>query len=205
MSMHRRPLLAMSAACLFGAVLPAQAQSPPSTRIRGTIVSLDGPLLTIATREGPHVMVALDDNLRVSALKNVELSEIAPGTFIGTAAIPGPDGGLQAQEVLLFPEAARGSGEGHYAWDLAPGGTMTNATVASQVQGKSGRDLTLTYKGGSVVVTVPPGVPIVTPIPAERTDLKPGAAVFLSATKMPDGTYTTAGVTVGKNGVNPPM
>jgi hypothetical protein len=202
MTLPRHPLLALAASLL--AALPALAQTPP-TRIRGTIASLDGQVMTVTTREGPQVKVALGDNLTVSAMKNVNLSAIATGTFVGIAAIQRPDGGLQAQEVLLLPESARGSGEGHYAWDLTQGGTMTNATVASAVEGKSGRDLTLTYKGDSVVITVPPGVPIVTPTTAERADLKPGAAVFLSATKTADGNYAASRVTVAKNGVNPPM
>ena len=201
MMLNRRLLLVLAGAL---PALSAAAQSPP-TRIRGTIAALDGPVMTVTTREGPQVKVTLADNLSVTSVKNVDLSAIAPGTFVGIAAVTGPEGKLQAQEVLLFPEAARGSGEGHYAWDLTPGGTMTNATVESAVQGKSGRELTLTYKGSSVVITVPPDVPIVTFIPAERADVKPGAGVFLSAMKMTDGNYTAARVIVGKNGVNPPM
>jgi hypothetical protein len=135
----------------------------------------------------------------------VPLASIAPGTFIGTAARPAPDGELQAMELLVFPESARGTGEGHYPWDLAPGSTMTNANVEAAVPATSGRELTLAYKGGSVKVRVPPDVPVVTPSPASLADLKPGATVFLSAMRAADGSLSTSRVTVSKDGVAPPM
>ncbi len=193
---------ALAACCLATAAL---AQAPPTTRIRGTIAAIEGPVMTVTTREGPKLPITLAEPLTVLSVKNVELSSIQPGTYIGTAAKPGPGGQLQAIEVLVFPESARGSGEGHYAWDLQPDSTMTNASVTAAVQGSSGRDLDLAYKGGSTKIHVPDGVPVVTFIPAERSDLKPGAPVFLSATKGADGGLTAARVIVGKNGVAPPM
>jgi hypothetical protein len=108
-------------------------------------------------------------------------------------------------EVLVFPEAMRGTGEGHFAWDLTPSSTMTNATVDSAVQGNDGRSLTLTARGQQIRVMVPPDVPVVTLIPAAMEDLKPGAQVFLTATQGADGTLTAARVTVARDGVVPPM
>lgn len=192
-----------AAGVLVGAAA-GQAQTPPQ-RIRGTIAGFEGHVLSIKTREGPVIAVTLPDNPAVSTVKPVELASIAPGSYIGTAASPGPDGALVALEVLVFPEAARGSGEGHYDWDLAPGSSMTNATVSAAVQANSGRELSLAYKGGSVVVRVPPGVPVVTIAPAAVSDLKTGAPVFLAATKAADGTLGAGRVTVGTNGVAPPM
>jgi hypothetical protein len=196
-------LLAGSLLASLGATL-AVAQTPPS-HIRGSIAGLDGATLSVVTREGPTVNVALPQNANIAAMKKLELSDIAPGRFIGTAAKPGPDGQLQALEVLVFPEAGRGTGEGHYDWDLAPGTSMTNANVDAAVQGNSGRELTLSYRGGSVKVTVPPDVPVVTPVPAARADLKAGAPVFVVARHNPDGTLTALFVAVGKDGVAPPM
>ncbi|MFH5925249.1 hypothetical protein [Roseomonas xinghualingensis] len=183
---------------------PALAQAAPR-RIRGTIEGLSGRDLTIATREGGRETVRLAENPAVSALRRLELSAITPGSFIGTAAEPGPDGVWRALEVLVFPEALRGAGEGHYAWDLTPSSTMTNATVDSVVEGNDGRSLTLTARGQQVRVMVPPDVPVVTPIPASMEDLKPGAQVFIIAAQAADGTLSANRVTVARDGVVPPM
>ena len=183
----------------------AVAQTSPTTRIRGTVAAVDGASMTVTTREGPQVAITFTEPLTVTAVKNVELASVQPGSYIGTAAERGPDGQLQAIEVLVFPESARGAGEGHRDWDLKPGSTMTNATVTAAVQGISGRQVDLAYKGGSVKVNVPVGTPVVTFVPAERMDLKPGAAVFLTATKNLDGSLSASRVIVGKDGVVPPM
>lgn len=182
----------------------ALADSPPS-HIRGTIAGLDGQTLTVATREGPKVSVMLTDKTGIGGMKKLDLSAIAPGKFIGTAAKPGPNGELEAMEVVVFPEARRGTGEGHYAWDLAPGTSMTNANIDAAVQSSSGRELTLSYKGGSVKVMVPPDVPVVTFAPADRADLKAGTPVFIVARKAEDGTTDALFIAVGKDGVAPPM
>jgi hypothetical protein len=201
--MKARLLAAGLAACML--TMTAWAQTAPPSRIRGTVASLDGQILTVTTREGAPASISLPETLNVVSVKQVPLSGIAPGTFIGTAAQPGPNGTLQALEVLVFPEAMRGTGEGHYDWDLAPGTTMTNANVAAAVESTSGRELTLSYKGGQVTVVVPPDVPIVTPVPAARSDIKAGAKVFVVATKNDDGTMMARFVAVEKDGVAPPM
>ena len=200
--MHIRLAIATLAASLAATL--AFADSPPS-HIRGTISGLDGRTLTVTTREGKSVAIGLPDKVRLNVVKKVDMSAITPGTFIGTAAVPGADGGVRAIEVVVFPEAARGTGEGHYDWDLAPGTSMTNANVDAAVESKSGRELTLSYKGGSVKVTVPPDVPMVTPLPATLADLKAGAPVFVVARKGDDGTMSALFVAVGKDGVAPPM
>jgi hypothetical protein len=139
-----------------------------------------------------------------TALKNIKLQDIKPGSFVGTAAMTGTDGKLTATEVLVFPESARGTGEGHYAWDMGPSSTMTNANVDQVVQGTSGRDLKLSYKGGSNAVTVPENVPIVTFAPATRDDLKPGKQVFVVAAPAGAG-FAAQRIVVEKDGVKPPM
>ena len=105
----------------------------------------------------------------------------------------------------MFPEAMRGRGEGHYGWDLEPGSMMTNGTVKGAVSAASGRELSIGYKDAANTIYVPPEAPVVTFAPAERADLKPGATVFLAATKTAEGKLTADRVTVSKDGVAPPM
>jgi len=191
------------AACLCAAT--AFAQNAPPTRIRGTIAALDGQTLSINTREGSKVDVLLNDPLTVSTVKKVDLADIKPGTYVGIATRTAANGELQALEVLVFPEAMRGAGEGHYPWDLEPGSMMTNGTVTGAVQATSGRELSMSFKGDTNKIIVPPSVPIVTFAPAERSDLKPGAPVMFGATKNTEGKLAASRVTVGKDGVAPPM
>lgn len=194
----------IAAMALAGSAL-AQTPDAKPTRIRGNVVSLDGDVLKVHRRSGDTVSIALAANVPVSAVKAMQLSDIKPGTFVGTAATTGTDGKLTATEVVVFPEAARGTGEGHYAWDLGPNSTMTNANVDTVVQGTDGRNLKLSYKGGSNEVTVPPNVPIVTFMPAARSDLAPGKQVFVVAKPASQGTYAAQRVVVEKDGVVPPM
>jgi hypothetical protein len=191
------------AGCLFA--VTAVAQTAPPTRIRGTIDALSGQTLTVTTRDGSKVDIMLNDPLSVATVKPLTLDDIKQGTYVGIASKTGADGKAEALEVVVFPEAMRGTGEGHYGWDLQPGSMMTNANVSAAVTGKAGRDLTLTYKDGTQQIAVPPSAPIVTFAPATRTDLKPGAHVMFGATKNADGKLTASRVTVGTNGVNPPM
>jgi hypothetical protein len=191
------------AACLYATTVLA-ADAPP-TRIRGTIAALDGQTLTINTREGPKVEVRLNDPLTVATVKRFDLADIKPGTYVGIATRTIAPGQMQAIEVLVFPEAMRGAGEGHYQWDLEPGSMMTNGTVTGVVQANAGRELSMSFKGGSNQIVVPPGAPIVTFAPAERADLKPGAPVMFGATKNAEGVLAASRITVGKDGVAPPM
>ena len=213
--MHRRLILATAlvagAAALPAAYREVRAQAAPSvpaappTRVRGTIAALEGNMLTVTSRDGQKMEITLTDPLTVLTVKKVELSAIAPGSYIGTATRTGADGKLTALEVLVFPEAMRGAGEGHYGWDLEPGSMMTNGTVKGAVTAAAGRDLSIGFKDSGNTVHVPPGVPIVTFAPAERADLKPGAPVFVGAAKTPEGKLTAGRVVVGKDGVAPPM
>ncbi|TCK88164.1 hypothetical protein [Paraburkholderia sp. BL9I2N2] len=189
----------------FASVVLAQTPAAKPSRIRGDIVSLDGDVLKVHRRSGDTVSIELKPTVTVSAVKAMQLSDIKPGTFVGTAATTGTDGKLTATELVVFPESARGSGEGHYAWDLGPNSTMTNANVDTVVQGTSGRNLKLSYKGGNNEVTVPPNVPIVTFTPAARTDLTAGKKVFVVATAASQGAFVAQRVVVEKDGVAPPM
>ncbi len=192
------------AAAWLGCAALAVAQTP-AQRIRGDVVALDGNTLQVKTRAGEPLTVRLADNFSVSAVARRDLAAVTPGAFIGTATMPRPDGSLQALEVLIFPESARGSGEGHYPWDLQPGSMMTNATVSDVVIVDAARRMTLKYKDGEKVVLVPREAPIVTFEPGDRAMLIPGAHVMFGAVKQPDGTLTATRVNVGKDGLVPPM
>jgi hypothetical protein len=189
----------------FSGLALAQTPAAKPSRIRGDIVSLDGDVLKVHRRSGDTVSIELKPAVGVSAVKSMQLADIKPGSFVGTAAVTGTDGKMTATEVVVFPESARGTGEGHYAWDLGPNSTMTNANVDTVVQGTSGRDLKLSYKGGTSAVTVPPNVPVVTFTPAARTDLTPGKKVFVVALPASQGAFVAQRVVVEKNGVVPPM
>ena len=196
--------MAIALSTLAFASSAAFPQATQTVRVRGTVVSLDGSMLTVKTRQGPEVTIKLADNFRIASVVKASLSDIKPGVFIGTATVT-KDGGSRALEVLVFPEALRGTGEGDYAWDLTPDSMMTNGTVGSSVENVAGPTITVAYKGGERKITVAPGTPIVTLGAADKADIKPGTPVFSTTQKQADGTLTAASVTVGKNGVAPPM
>lgn len=181
------------------------AQTAPPVRVRGTVEMLHGEELMVKSRDGKDVTIKLAPNYSVTEVIKASLSDITVGKFVGIAAMPNGNGPLKASEVVVFPEAARGSGEGHYAWDLAPGSTMTNATVASEVANVNGPTLTLKHKDGQNDITVPKDVPIVTFGPADKELLVPGAHVFVPAMKQADGSLIATRILVGKDGVTPPM
>jgi len=183
----------------------ATAQTAPPMRVRGTIASIDGQNLTVTARDGATVPIKLAADYAVTAVVKADMSDIAVGKYVGIAAMPQGSDAEKALEVLVFPEAARGSGEGHYAWDLAPGSMMTNATIAQAVDKVDGRNLTLKHKDGETQIAVPQDVPIVTFAPGDRSLLMPGAGIMVSVVKQPDSTMTASRVLVGKDGVKPPM
>jgi hypothetical protein len=197
-------MLGAAGLALLLAVDSAAAQQP--VRVRGTIEKVEGNVLEIKTREGPIVNVKLADNAQIGGVAKASLSDIHQNSFVGITAMPQPDGTQKALEVHIFPEARRGAGEGHRPWDLVPNSTMTNANVEVLVTGVDGPMLTMKYKDGEKKIMVPSNVPIVAFVPASREDLKPGAKIFVVAgTKEPDGTITTSGINVGKDGITPPM
>jgi hypothetical protein len=204
MSFRLKLTVSFVALTLAGAAF-AQSSAGKPERIRGEIVSFSGSTLQVHRRSGDTVTVEMKDSTALNAVKAIQLSDIKPGSYVGTAATPGPDGKLTAKEVLVFPEAARGTGEGHYAWDLGANSSMTNANVDTVVEGTSGRDLKLSYKGGTNTINVPTNVPVVTLIPATRDDLTAGKKVFVVATPGKSGSYDGIFVVVEKDGAAPPM
>jgi hypothetical protein len=184
----------------------ASAQQPPTVRIRGTIEAVDGPLLSIKSRDGSDVKVRVTDNVAVFGVARTELSEIKEGSYIGVTAMPEPDGVQKAVAVHIFPENQRGAAEGFRPWDLRANSTMTNATVAETVKGTDGQNILVKYKDGEKKVLVPPGTPIVTFVAGDKSELKPGAKIIIfGAAKKDDGTLEANRVNVGRDGIAPPM
>ncbi len=199
----RRAVGAAMLAAILGAT--AALAQPAPVRVRGTIEKVDGLVLTVKSRDGAMLTVKLPDNVAVAATTKRSLADIKPNDFVGIAAMPQPGGPSRALEVLIFPEAARGTGEGHYPWDLMPQSTMTNATVSETVTKVDGHTLTLKYKNGEQTIIVPPETPIVTVVPADKSELKPGATIFIfAATRAEDGSLSAARVTIGRD-IAPPM
>jgi RNase P/RNase MRP subunit p29 len=211
LSSAQRALLASTALCLTAVALPISASAQAASeqvRIRGTIVRVDANTLVVQDRSGEVVSLARPADMQLSEVYRIKLADIKQGSFIGTAAMPQADGTQKALEVVVFPEAARGTGEGHRPWDLLPQSTMTNATVADLAAApksvRGGQQLRLTYKGGEKTVIVPPDVPVVTFRPGTETLLVPGAKVLVNAQEK-NGTPTALRVTAGRNGFAPPM
>jgi hypothetical protein len=200
----RRIGAALAAMGLLAATA-VSAQNAPPVRVRGTIASINGQDLTVTSRDGSTVAVQLAPDYAVTAVVKADMPDITIGKFVGIAALPQGSEPERALEVLIFPEAARGSGEGHYAWDLMPESTMTNATITESVDKVDGRTLTLKHKDGETRIAVPSDVPIVTFAPGDRNLLVADAGVMVPAAKQPDGTFTASRILVGKDGVKPPM
>jgi hypothetical protein len=187
-----------------GSISSAWAQD--TVRVRGTVEGMDGPVYLVKTRSGDTVKVAVTDKPLFVAMVKASMADIKPGMFVGSTAMPGPDGSLRAVEVHIFPEAMRGTGEGHRDWDLKPQATMTNANVEAAVTGVKGQTLTMKYKGGEKSLVVTPETVVVTYAPGDKAELKPGTGIFIAAAeKKPDGTLLTPRITYGKDGLIPPM
>ena len=199
-----RPLVIFAA--VAASSLYAIAQQPPTpSRVRGTIEAVDGDVLSVKSRSGEDVRLHLTGDARVVGISRISLSDIKIGSFIGTTTVPGPDGGANAVEVHVFPEDMRGTGEGSRPYDLRPNSTMTNATVAQTVAGNDGHTLMIKYKDGEKKVVVSPDTPVVTYVPADKSDLKTGARVIAFVKPLPDGSFETNRVSVGRDGLTPPM
>ena len=201
--MLRRTLLAFTAAALC---TTSSLWAQDTMRVRGTVEGMDGATYVVKTRDGETLKVALTDKPLFVAMVKASMADIKPGMFVGSTAMPGPDGSLRAVEVHIFPEAMRGTGEGHRPWDLKPEATMTNANVEAAVAGVSSQTLTMKYKDGEKTLVVTPETVVVTYAPGDKAEVKPGTGIFITtAEKKPDGTLVTPRITYGKDGLIPPM
>ncbi len=182
----------------------AHAAEAPRVGVRGAITAIDGDSMHVKVNSGEDVTVLLTPATQVRAVTLAKIDEIKPGSYIGSAAMPNADGSLTALEVHVFPPAMAGTGDGHRAFDLKEGSSMTNGTVGDLVV-SNGRTLTVKYKGGEQKIVVPEDVPIVNLEPGDRSLLKAGVKVVLFAAKGADGTITAQAISAGKDGVTPPM
>jgi Domain of unknown function (DUF5666) len=203
-SLMPRALAALTV--IFALASVAWAQQPPPVRIRGTIESVDGAMLMIKSRDGTDIKVRTTDNVTVTGVAKITKADIKPGSYIGVTGMPEPDGSQKAIAIHVFPEAMRGTGEGFRPWDLRPNSTMTNATVDQKVEANDGDTIVVKYKDGEKKVMVSPDTPIVTFIPGDKSELKPGAKIIvMGAVKKDDGTLEASRVNVGRDGITPPM
>ena len=182
------------------------AQDAPPVRVRGTIERVDGDIFIVRSRDGTELKVGLADKALIVAIIKASLSDVKPNSFVGVTGMPQPDGSQRAVEVHIFPEAMRGTGEGHYAWDLRPQSTMTNGNVEQTVASTEGQTLIIKFKDGEKKIVVPPDTPIVGYMPGDKNELKAGVKIFIAAAKkLPDGTLQALRVNFGKDGLTPPM
>ena len=192
------------AATVFALAANAQPQPPQPVRVRGVVQSFDGQKLSIETKSNGVVDVSVSDATGINGLQAKKLADIGANTFIGATAVKTAAGRWQATEIHIFPEAMRGAGEGHYAWDL-PESSMTNGAVTGNTKDRGGRTLHVTYAGGETDVDVTSKTAIVALLPGNRELLKPGATVFALAIPQQGGTPVAVALIAETNGVKPPM
>jgi hypothetical protein len=193
-----------SALALLLAASIAAAQAP--LRVRGTVESVDGSNLSVKARDGAMMKVKLTDDAKVLTLDKKSLADVKEGTFVGITAMPQPDGSQKAVEIHIFPEAMRGTGEGHYPWDLMANSTMTNGNIENQVVSNDGQALMMKYKDGEKKIIVPADTEVVMFVPAATSDIKAGQKFFVPrGKKLDDGTVESGFLIIGSRGVDPPM
>ncbi|MDB5637750.1 MAG: hypothetical protein JWP51_2658 [Bradyrhizobium sp.] len=195
-------LLAALSLASISIALPAAAQE--TVRVRGTIERIEGPVYVVKNRDGAEVKLTVTDNPLFVAIAPSTMADIKPGMFVGSAGMMQPDGTQKAIEVHIFPESMRGTGEGHYDWDLKPQSKMTNGNVEQSVAAVDGPVLSVKYKDGEKKLVVTPETVVVSYVPGNKDDLKPGTRIFVAAAKkQPDGTLQTPRITYGRNGAGP--
>jgi hypothetical protein len=194
----------VAVALLAGFPLTAFAQDS-GVNLRGTIDKVEGDKLTMNTREGSKATVALPADVRISGTEKRTLADIKDGSYVASTSMKGTDGKLHAIEVHLFPPGPPPRNLNQRPYDLAPNSLMTNAQVSQVSKVGAGGEITVSYEGKNEVVVVGPETPIVIAVPGDKSLLKPGATVFVAATKGSDGTFTAQRIGAEKDGVKPPM
>ena len=202
MSGMARRVLAAASFISICMVLPASAQE--TVRIRGTVERIEGPVYVVKNRDGAELKLTVTDNPLFVAIVPAKMADIKPGMFVGSAGMMQEDGTQKAIEVHIFPESMRGTGEGHYDWDLMPRSKMTNANVEQAVDSVNGQVLSVKYKDGEKKLLVTPQTIVVTYEMGKREEVLPGTRIFVAAAKkQPDGTLQTPRITYGRNGQGP--
>lgn len=198
-------IVAVSAVVLQTTIAGSAFADGTPVRVRGTVVSLDGSKIVIHPKEGSDVSINLPDSFPALAVSKSSMTDIKEGTFVGTATVAQPDSTLRSLEIVIFADDLKGTGEGHYPWDLGTKSMMTNATVVNAVKGVDGQKITVAYKGGEKNIEVPANVPVVAVSKGSKSEIVPGVAVFVPTEKQADGSLSGRAVLYGKDGVVPPM
>ena len=194
--------LAASSFALISIALPASAQD--TVRVRGTVERIDGPIFVVKARDGSELKLTVTDNPLFVVIVPGKMSDIKPGMYVGSAGMMQEDGTQKAIEVHIFPESMRGTGDGHYDWDLLPKSKMTNGSVEQAVTGVDGPLLSVKYKDGEKKLVVTPQTVVVTYEMGKREEVQPGTRIFVAAAKkQADGTLLTPRITYGRNGEGP--
>jgi hypothetical protein len=204
------PLLRLLALCFVASLLTstsgfADVRQPPMSRVRGMIESINGDLLIVKKNDGHNVTMKMTPNAAVTGVEKIALSDIAPGAYVGVTSVADAQGNQKATEVHLFPNSLRGAGEGTRPWDTAPNSSMTNGGLDKMVDSNDGRTLTVKYRGGEKQVVVTPETAVVKLVPGKRSDLQEGAKIVAATARTADGALETSRISVGLNGLTPPM
>ena len=197
--------IVFAGAWILGSCAVLCAQPTQTVRLQGTIEKVDGNALDVRGADGAAIRLTLTNDALVIAVVKASMADIKENTFLGSAAMPQPDGTLKALEVHIFPQEMRGTGEGHRPYPPVANGTMTNGSASgAAVAGVEGSTITVRYKDGEKKIIVPAGIPIVRYEIGSPADLKPGAHfTVLAATKKPDRTFEGKRINVGRDGVVP--
>jgi hypothetical protein len=174
-------------------VLATSAAAQEPTRVRGTVSALDGNVLSVKSNDGKNVAIELAEKSVIVFTQPIALADIKPGDFLGVTSMKRGDGTLTAYEVRRFPKPLN---PGHRPFDGKSDQTMTNATVGAMVQATSGRELTMTYDGGSQKIAVPESAAISELVPGNRSQLVAGAPVNLTANPGDGGKLTAIRIQV---------
>lgn len=204
------PSLRLLALCFVASLLTstsgfADVRQPPMSRVRGMIESINGDLLIVKKNDGHNVTMKMTPNAAVTGVEKIALSDIAPGAYVGVTSVADAQGNQKATEVHLFPNSLRGAGEGTRPWDTAPNSSMTNGGLDKMVESNDGRTLTVKYRGGEKQVVVTPETAVVKLVPGKRSDLQEGARIVAATARTADGALETSRISVGLNGLTPPM
>lgn len=205
LSYFRKTALMFATGAVVALTAIQGASAADGIRVHGTVESLDGDTLKIKSPDGKDVMVMMKSGINVLGVKNASAADIKPGDFVGVGSQPTASGVNGAVQVVIFPASMKGTGEGDRPWDVKPNGSMTNATVANAVKDVNGPTLTLAYKGGERKINIPNGTKIVALAPATKDNLKPGAGVSVQGVSRGDNMVAADRVSVGLDGVIPPM
>jgi len=188
--------------------LPTLAQNPPeatTTQVRGTVERLDGRTLMLKSRDGQELTIALPPSFTVFGMAKTSVDDVLTGDYVTAIGADSRGGKMLAVEVYVYPESLHGLREGRALANNRPGSVTTNGTVGSIIKATDGQILHLNVRGGGADYTVGSEVPVFTCVPGDAALLKPGAAVYATASKEPDGGFTASQLIAEKDGIKPPF